>query len=566
MEEINVETVEKQANEIWQAEVLGQIYDTNFSEMAQWISEGALMPTDKVRRGKLRWLEAGRVPSLVPFFNAKERGEELPQIQTNYTNAENHAPENTLENNNFTSAVEQIPPTSSFTNSAENFPTDNFDPHSERNPENMSSGFCALHSESPAVFYCETCANEFCAECPKRYGGTVRICPMCGALCRQIGAIDAKKEGEIKYRQAASGNFGFAEIAKAFVHPFKFKVSLIFGTLMFMLFTVGQSALGFGGASMGFSALFCFMLANMLAFGIIANTIEKFSQGKTEKNFMPDFEDFNLWDDVLQPFFLTVGIYISSLAPFVLVIALGIFVFGNAVQNDNEIGQSNNSPLISNEQKTLNQANEIQKTLANVKKDAAEKRAITENGLDENQLNNVSINNASSEEKSFSDINKMIAENQKNELESVVGKTTETEQNEYAAIFSQIKNQGAILILLGFASLLWAIFYFPAACAVAGYTKSLSATVNPVYGIEFIKNTGADYFKILSVFVVLLFAGIFFNAILQVTLSPFDLPALGNIPATAIAGLYTFYATIVFSCLLGYAAYKNADKLGIYRG
>src|SRR5688572_13861303 len=77
------------SNEIWQAEVLGQIYETNLEELTQWITEGALLPDDKVRRGNLRWLEAGKVPPLMPFFNAKANGLAPPQVQTSTVNAGN---------------------------------------------------------------------------------------------------------------------------------------------------------------------------------------------------------------------------------------------------------------------------------------------------------------------------------------------------------------------------------------------------------------------------------------------------------------------------------------------
>ena len=101
MEETKIATAEKQSNDFWQAEVLGQIYDTDFAEMAQWISDGALMKTDKVKRGNLRWIEAGKVPTLLPFFNAKESGIEPPQVQTNYTNGNNQAHQNSSETENF---------------------------------------------------------------------------------------------------------------------------------------------------------------------------------------------------------------------------------------------------------------------------------------------------------------------------------------------------------------------------------------------------------------------------------------------------------------------------------
>lgn len=554
---------QNQPNEFWQAEVLGQIYDTNFAEMTEWIAVGSLVPTDKVRRGNLRWIEARKVPMLIPFFNAKENGIEPPTIHTSVTNSDETAPETFAATENFIPG--QTAANQNFSQPEHSFqPTQNHN-QSLHSSEINSENTCILHPEYEAKFSCETCANNFCGQCPKSYGGTVKICPMCGAMCSKIGAVDYKKEREIKYRQAVSEGFGFGDIAESFAHPFKFKASLIFGAMMFMFFTVGQNVVAFGGIGMIFAALICFMLANMLAFGIMANTIENFSQGKLEKNFMPDFEDFNLWDDVIHPFFLTIGIYLSSFGPLLLVVAVGIFVVTNAIRSNASLNQNpaqqTTSPFMIDEQKALNQSDEVKKLVAGVKTDAERKRAITENGLDE-----TSFNDKTYEERETENINQMIADGEKNKLESVVGKTQETKDKESAAMFSKLLEQGIVLVLLGFVAVLWGIFYVPAACAVAGYTRSFSAALNPRYGIQFIKSIGVDYIKILGVYVVLLIVGMIFSTILQLVLLPFNLPGLGNIPASAIASLYTFFVTVVFACLLGRAVYKNSEKLGLYRG
>src|SRR6188508_452236 len=68
------------SKEIWQIEVGGQIYEAPFAELPDWIGEGSLHPDDKVRKGNLRWIEAKRVPLLVPFFNAKAKGEPMPIV------------------------------------------------------------------------------------------------------------------------------------------------------------------------------------------------------------------------------------------------------------------------------------------------------------------------------------------------------------------------------------------------------------------------------------------------------------------------------------------------------
>src|SRR5688572_24008563 len=68
--------------EIWQVDVGGQVYEAPFGELFDWINEGSLMPADKVRKGNLRWIEARLVPTLVPFFNAKEQGLPMPVVMS----------------------------------------------------------------------------------------------------------------------------------------------------------------------------------------------------------------------------------------------------------------------------------------------------------------------------------------------------------------------------------------------------------------------------------------------------------------------------------------------------
>ena len=44
--------------DLWQVEIDGNLYETDFDELKQWIADGSLLPQDKVRRGNLRWIEA----------------------------------------------------------------------------------------------------------------------------------------------------------------------------------------------------------------------------------------------------------------------------------------------------------------------------------------------------------------------------------------------------------------------------------------------------------------------------------------------------------------------------
>src|SRR5688572_16816832 len=172
------------SNEIWQVEVGGQVYEASFAELPSWIGEGSLHPEDKVRRGNLRWIEARRVPTLVPFFNAKERGLLMPVLfSTTDAGEAGDAVAQKVVADNF-----QTPPVTPVV-SATVIP----DPieHSVAVPIEQAAvthdpNFCALHTDVPTVYLCDGCGTGFCKVCPKAYGGSVRLCPLCGALCRMM--------------------------------------------------------------------------------------------------------------------------------------------------------------------------------------------------------------------------------------------------------------------------------------------------------------------------------------------------------------------------------------------
>lgn len=156
------------SNEIWQTSINGEIYETSFEGLVEWISEGSLLPQDKVRRGNLRWIEANKVPALHRFFNAKQL-ESTNQVITS-TNIQNHAPP---ETQNF--SVNSPPP---VVQSFQAPPPPTF--YKDLTPEAERTN-CAIHTDADAKFHCETCSNYFCKACPAGV-----VCPMCGAACKAI--------------------------------------------------------------------------------------------------------------------------------------------------------------------------------------------------------------------------------------------------------------------------------------------------------------------------------------------------------------------------------------------
>ena len=187
-----------EATEIWQVDVNGTVYDAAFGELPEWIDGGSLLPADKVRKGNLRWIEARRVPSLVPFFNAKEKGEPMPYVVT-VTEAEPVVAEQTA-------VVEPVvaEPVSSA-------PAVAFDPTR-----------CSLHADRESFYLCDGCANGFCKECPTSYGSSVKICPLCGAMCKR--AEEAKAINKLLQQESVAINegFGLTDLTRALGPPLNF--------------------------------------------------------------------------------------------------------------------------------------------------------------------------------------------------------------------------------------------------------------------------------------------------------------------------------------------------------
>lgn len=523
--------------DIWQVEANGSTFDGTIEDLAAWISDGSVLRIDRVRKGNLRWIEAGKVPALLEFFNAKDASEPPPPVITTTKREVLGVPSRPAE----------------FTN---NQPT-----------QTATEGACSVHTDAPARWKCDTCTSEFCKACPSSYGANVRICPFCGAMCSPIetaAAVGVSARSVTRTRSANGESFGFGDFGNALAHPFKFKTSLIVGAIAIGALSVGQAGFGFGGMFVAVGGVFCMLLANMISFGALANTVESFSQGKLETNFMPSFDDFSIWDDVVHPFFLMIGVYISSFGPFIVVCLVAFFMFVGAVRNELTEAQKPQIAGIS----AANKVAEIgAKRQAAIITEADRQRNVTaaaESGeVTDINDENYEPNAIYDEEKEFEDIQQMIAESRKQNLESTIGKLPETKAQEQQAMLQSLLGKGIVLLLLLAVTFLWGIFYYPAACAVAGYTRSFMATINPLVGLDTIKRLGGTYVLLLIMSLLLVFATAFVGGIASTLLAAFDMPSVGNIPATFISSIVGFYTYVVFACTLGYALFKKAEVLDL---
>jgi len=551
MTEVGMEI--QQSAQPWQVEVGGQIYDASFNELGEWIGEGSLQPEDKVRKGNLRWIEAKKVPGLTPFFNAKANGEPMPVVIT--TTEVTVEPEQVVipVETAIEDVVAIVPPVitqPTVTTKLTSTPPD---------PDH-----CLNHPENISFYVCDACCSGFCKACPSSYGGSVKICPACGSMCKPVTEAKTIARNISVHSDALEEGFGIADFFNALAHPFRFGTSLFFGALMFAFFSIGQSASAIGGIILMAAALISLMLANMLTFGVLANTVENFAQGKLDSNFMPDFEDFSAWDDVVHPFFLSIAAYLVSFGPFILTALIGVYLVISSISSQMNTFQSEIEKLPGTQyyagREPVEQSQQVKRVLGEVS-DQHEQMIEDHQAAATGNANVVPQPGVDEDLEMWN----QLQESRKKELEAAFGKTSETRDKEYQNMVSGLLSLAAPLVVVAAIAFLWGIFFYPAACAVAGYTRSFMATINPLVGLDTIKRLGASYVKILLMSVALLFISVLAAMIFSTVLFPFDLPGIGNIPAKILSSFVTFYLFAVFSCVLGYALFKNAHKLDLTR-
>jgi len=307
----------------------------------------------------------------------------------------------------------------------------------------------------------------------------------------------SKQKKHLRFEKSVAEEFGFADFGKAIIYPFKFRTSLIYCATIFLFLMLGQSVLAFG-TSTYFAALVCFVPANALVFVCLINTIKNFSQGRTNSDFIPNFNEFALWDDVIHPFLLSLAVYFISFG-MLIVLIVGAVWYASGAESKIE--------------------------------------------ADKQKIISVVLPNSQTE----------------------VGKNTVVVKQDFFQTAGTIMRLSLVFSVPIFLALLWGIFYFPVACAIAGFTGSFAAILNPSVGFDTVKRLGWDYLKIILMFLILVALTLALNAILQTIFLPFDLPLPGNLPAKAIVSFFGFYLSIVFFVFIGMTLFKNSARLNFRR-
>ncbi|HZJ46975.1 MAG TPA: hypothetical protein VFD63_24570 [Pyrinomonadaceae bacterium] len=475
--------------EVWRVSTVEGIFETDLETLRQWILEGCVLPTDKVSKGNLSWIDAGRVPKLKGAFNGEATPPEpieKPLDPFNQTIAKT-----TVSSNNATLPTPWVEPKST-----------------------SSTNACHNHPQSAPAYVCRMCGAAFCKECPRFVSGKVPICPLCGDLCREYGAIIEKTA---RTELQVSG-FGMEDFVRAIRYPLQHKAALLCGALIYGFLLLA----GFRGT----------ILAWMIMFGCISHVISQVAWGRLNRSFMPDFSAFSFWDDLLVPCFLGVGIMIVSWGPMIiLVLAL---VFG-VVSRGSEPSSFHGEDQVT---QAKGPSSEDLDVLLDPNADPAKLEAA----------------------------NKKLNETRPGAQIASAAKESQDEEGDPAGMFRMLRpylGTGIFLAVLFLILIAWALFYYPMALTVAGYTQSFGSVINPLVGLDTIRRMGATYFKAFAMVMAVLIVSTVVGIVVSIVTSPLTLPFIGNLAAHFINGTFTFYFNLVIACILGLSLFKCADRLGI---
>ena len=481
--------------EIWRVSTIEGTFETDLETLKQWIVEGCVLPTDKVSKGTLNWIDAGRVPKLRNAFNGVLDPPE-PTISTTQT-----AP---------TQGGSQAPPVVEVPASVEPVQTMSYSTTAAPVAE------CQNHPGVPPKYVCRMCSATLCEQCPRFVGSSrIAVCPSCGDLCHSFTDIKTKAA-----RAEFQGEgFGLKDFATALSYPWKHKTALISGALLYGILLLA----GFRGS----------LLAWMIMFGCISHVISQVAWGRLDRSFMPDFSQFSFLEDVVEPFFLSIGIAIVSWGPvIVLVLAL---LFGV---------RSSGPPT------TLGPTGEVH---------AAEQHGPSAEDLSV-------LMDPDADPKKVEEANRKLNELRPGAQIAREAERSKSDADDPTTMVRQLLpylGAGIFFVFLLGVGLIWAIFYYPMALTVAGYTQSFWSVVNPLVGLDTIRRMRSTYFKAFVMVLLIQFVALIVTGIVTIITSPLSLPFMGNIPAHFLNGSITFYFNLVIACLLGLSLYKCADELGI---
>ncbi|MBC8030479.1 MAG: hypothetical protein H7Z16_10240 [Pyrinomonadaceae bacterium] len=278
----------------WRVSTIEGVFEADLETLKQWIAEGCVLPTDKVSKGNLNWIEAGRAPMLRGAFNG-EVVVDPPAVST--------APDVTFSAPPASEAPDLCP----AVEKGNSFETGTA-PGSVRIASVSGRAACHNHPEIPPKYICRICATTFCRECPRFVGSSnVPLCPLCGDLCKPFAEVQRKAMS----REFQGSGFGIDDFKRALRYPLQHKVALLFGAALYGFLLL----VGFRGR----------ILASVIMFGCISHVISQVAWGRLNRSFLPDFSSFSVWDDLAVPIGLGIGITIVTWGPMIVLFVALLF-------------------------------------------------------------------------------------------------------------------------------------------------------------------------------------------------------------------------------------------------
>jgi hypothetical protein len=260
--------------------------------------------------------------------------------------------------------------------------------------------------------------------------------------------------------------------------------------------------------------------------------INQVAWGRLDRSFMPDLSACDVWEDIVRPVFLGVAITIVTWGPTIaVIIALVVGVAKSGVVKTPNPGgvQAEQSQELSTQDLAV-------------------------------------LTDPEADPKKLEEANRKLNQTRSGSVIAREAERSKNEASDPAALAKQLApylGAGVFLVLLFLAAVAWAIFYYPMALTVAGYTQGFLSVLNPLVGLDTIRRMRFTYFKAFGMVLLVQLASCIVSMLVTVITSPFALPFMGNLPGNFITGAFTFYFNLVIACVLGLSLFKCADRLGI---
>ncbi len=494
----------------WQVDLNGELVETDFETVKRWIAEGRMTAGDKVKKGGLNWISAGRVPALRAHFQQLQHGVTAPRDFTHDT--EEATPPSISE-------VESNMAIARGSSSGELRIND----ASDIKP---SSEACRQHPLTSAEYVCRVCQSKFCAECPQFVGSSrIPTCPLCGDLCQPIEVAQSKDQKRSVPETPSESHFGWNDFRRALRYPFRFPAALVISAALYGFLHLG-SIIGMR------SGLMAVMLANGLLFGCLTQVVKQVAWGRFEKSFLAGFDSFSIWDNAIRPTLFGFGIIFVTFGPFLLLLVALLTGW---------LGNPAGVPL----------------TPAHVQNEIEQQKLTPE---DLKAI--INSDNPAKDEEVMKKLDRLRPSDQVQEMVK-----EKTPQSSYATLTPVVGQflTGSPTWLLGlfFLCLLWAVTYYPMALAIAGYSEDFGALLNPSVGLDTIRRMGTVYWKVFLMYTVVQGSGLGLALTLDKATRFMTLPFMGNLPGRILDAIVTFYSSLVVAYLLGLSLHDRAAELNI---